>query len=135
RGVQKSDRAAWRNDPRAQRTPAGHHGFPGSAADGRNGMSSCAVLVVDDEAAMRTALEASFRRNGWNVATASGAGDALAKFRTTPCPLVVTDVRMPDGDGLQVMQGVREMAPETAVIFLTAYGTVTEAVQAIKEGA
>jgi DNA-binding NtrC family response regulator len=98
-------------------------------------MSSCAVLVVDDEAAMRTALEASFRRNGWNVTTASGAGEALAKFRTTPCPLVVTDVRMPDGDGLQVMQGVREMAPETAVIFLTAYGTVTEAVQAIKEGA
>jgi DNA-binding NtrC family response regulator len=98
-------------------------------------MSSCAVLVVDDEAAMRTALEASFRRNGWNVTTASGAGEALAKFRTTPCPLVVTDVRMPDGDGLQVMQGVREMAPGTAVIFLTAYGTVTEAVQAIKEGA
>jgi DNA-binding NtrC family response regulator len=98
-------------------------------------MSSCAVLVVDDEAAMRTALEASFRRNGWNVTTASGAGEALAKFRSTPCPLVVTDVRMPDGDGLQVMQGVREMAPETAVIFLTAYGTVTEAVQAIKEGA
>jgi len=90
---------------------------------------------VDDEAAMRTALEASFRRNGWNVTTASGAGEALAKFRNTPCPLVVTDVRMPDGDGLQVMQGVREMAPETAVIFLTAYGTVTEAVQAIKEGA
>jgi DNA-binding NtrC family response regulator len=98
-------------------------------------MSSCAVLVVDDEAAMRTALEASFRRNGWNVTTASGAGEALAKFRTTPCPLVVTDVRMPDGDGLQVMQGIRELAPDTAVIFLTAYGTVTEAVQAIKEGA
>ena len=98
-------------------------------------MSACAVLVVDDEAAMRTALEASFRRNGWNVTTASGAGEALAKFRRMPCPLVVTDVRMPDGDGLQVMQGVREMAPETAVIFLTAYGTVTDAVQAIKEGA
>src|SRR5271165_4305251 len=98
-------------------------------------MSSCAVLVVDDEAAMRTALEASFRRNGWNVTTASGASEALAKFRSAPCPLVVTDVRMPDGGGLQVMQGVREMAPETAVIFLTAYGTVNEAVQAIKEGA
>ena len=98
-------------------------------------MSSCAVLVVDDEAAMRAALEASFRRNGWNVTTASGASEALEKFRSAPCPLVVTDVRMPDGDGLQVMQGVREMAPETAVIFLTAYGTVTEAVQAIKEGA
>jgi DNA-binding NtrC family response regulator len=98
-------------------------------------MSSCAVLVVDDEAAMRTALEASFRRNGWSVATAAGAGEALAKFREAPCPLVLTDVRMPDGDGLQVMHGVRELAPETAVIFLTAYGTVTEAVRAIQEGA
>ncbi len=98
-------------------------------------MSSCAVLVVDDEVAMRTALEASFRRNGWSVTTAGGAGEALAKFRSAPCPLVVTDVRMPDGGGLQVMQGVREMAPDTAVIFLTAYGTVTDAVQAIKEGA
>jgi DNA-binding NtrC family response regulator len=98
-------------------------------------MNTSAVLVVDDEAAMRTALEASFRRNGWSVTTASGTSEALAKFRDMPCPLVVTDVRMPDGDGLKVMQGVREMAPETAVIFLTAYGTVTDAVQAIKEGA
>jgi DNA-binding NtrC family response regulator len=98
-------------------------------------MNETAVLVVDDEAGMRAALEASFRRNGWNVTTASGAGEALAKFRRAPCPLVVTDVRMPDGDGLHVMQGVREMAPSTAVIFLTAYGTVTDAVEAIKEGA
>jgi DNA-binding NtrC family response regulator len=98
-------------------------------------MSAGVVLVVDDEPAMRTALEANFRRSGWSVATAGGAGEALAKFRSTPFPLVVTDVRMPDGDGLQVMQGVREMAPETAVIFLTAFGTVPEAVQAIKQGA
>lgn len=98
-------------------------------------MSAGTVLVVDDEAGMRAALEASFRRDGWNVSTASGAGEALDQFRQTPCPLVVTDMRMPDGDGLQVMQGVREMAPSTAVIFLTAYGTVSEAVQAIKEGA
>jgi DNA-binding NtrC family response regulator len=98
-------------------------------------MTESAVLVVDDEAGMRAALEASFRRSGWNVTTACGTGEALEKFRRTPCPLVVTDVRMPDGDGLQVMQGVREMAPSTAVIFLTAYGTVTDAVEAIKEGA
>ncbi|MBZ5642872.1 MAG: sigma-54 dependent transcriptional regulator [Acidobacteriia bacterium] len=98
-------------------------------------MNETAVLVVDDEAAMRAALEASFRRNGWKVATAGGTGEALAKFRSMPCPLVVTDVRMPDGDGLQVMKGVRALAPETAVIFLTAYGTVSDAVQAIKQGA
>jgi len=56
-------------------------------------MSACAVLVVDDEAAMRAALEASFRRNGWSVSTASGTGEALAKFRSTPCPLVGRSAR------------------------------------------
>jgi len=93
------------------------------------------VLVVDDEAAMRTALEANFRRDGWAVTTAAGAAEAIAKFRGAPCPLVVTDMRMPDGDGLCVLQGVREIAPETAVVFLTAFGTIPEAVLTMKEGA
>ncbi|HTV59207.1 MAG TPA: sigma-54 dependent transcriptional regulator [Verrucomicrobiae bacterium] len=93
------------------------------------------VLVVDDEAPMRAALEAHFRNDGWDVKTAYGAGDALAKFRQTPCPLVVTDMRMPDGDGLGVLRGIRQMAPEVAVIFLTAFATVPEAVRAIQEGA
>jgi DNA-binding NtrC family response regulator len=93
------------------------------------------VLVVDDEAAMRTALEASFRRDGWQVATAAGTSEALDKFRSTPCSLVVTDMRMPDGDGLRVMQGVREMNPKTAVVLLTAFGSIPEAVLTMKEGA
>ena len=69
------------------------------------------VLVVDDEAAMRAALEANFRRQGWKVTTAGGTSEALERFRLAPCPLVVTDMRMPDGDGLRVMQGVRALAP------------------------
>jgi DNA-binding NtrC family response regulator len=93
------------------------------------------VLIVDDEAAMRAALEASFRRRGWRVQTAAGVSDALSKFRSEPSRLVVTDMRMTDGDGLQVMQGVRAFAPETPVILLTAYGSVPGAVQAIQEGA
>jgi DNA-binding NtrC family response regulator len=93
------------------------------------------VLIVDDEAAMRAALEANFRRRGWVVQTAEGVGDALSKFRIAPTTLVVTDMRMPDGDGLQVMQGVRTFVPNTPVILLTAYGSVPDAVQAIKEGA
>jgi DNA-binding NtrC family response regulator len=93
------------------------------------------VLVVDDEVGMRAALEASFRRSGWRVRTAAGKNEALALFRSAPCPLVVTDMRMPDGDGLAVMQGIRTMAPEAAVIFLTAFGNVPEAVTAMKEGA
>jgi DNA-binding NtrC family response regulator len=93
------------------------------------------VLVVDDEAAMRAALEANFRRQGWKVITAGGTSEALERFRQAPCPLVVTDMRMPDGDGLRVMQGVRELAPNTAVIFLTAFANVPEAVHAMREGA
>jgi DNA-binding NtrC family response regulator len=93
------------------------------------------VLVVDDEMAMRAALEASFGRQGWKVTTAGGTGEALERFRQSPCPLAVTDMRMPDGDGLRVMQGVRTLAPETAVIFLPAFGNVPEAVTAMREGA
>ncbi len=93
------------------------------------------VLVVDDEMAMRVALEANFRRQGWKVTTAGGTREALERFRLAPCPLVVTDMRMPDGDGLRVMRGVRALAPETAVIFLTAFANVPEAVNAMREGA
>jgi len=93
------------------------------------------VLIVDDEMPMRAALEASFRRSGWRVQTAAGVSDALSKFRSAPFELVVTDMRMTDGDGLQVMQGVRAFVPETPVILLTAYGSVPGAVQAIREGA
>jgi DNA-binding NtrC family response regulator len=93
------------------------------------------VLVVDDEPGMRAALEASFRREGWKVQTAAGVNEAVAYFRRSQPGLVITDVRMPDGDGLEVMHRVRELAPKTAVIFLTAFGNVPEAVMAMREGA
>ncbi len=93
------------------------------------------VLVVDDEPSMRAALEANFTRHGWEVTTASGTHEAMERFRSSPCPLVITDMRMPDGDGLGVMQHVRSLAPQTAVIFLTAYGNVPEAVLAMQQGA
>ena len=93
------------------------------------------VLIVDDEPMMRAALQANFRQDGWQVETASGVQEAIAKFSQQSYPLVVTDVRMPDGDGIQVMKHVRETSPNTAVILLTAYGTVPEAVQAIRSGA
>ncbi|HUM04048.1 MAG TPA: sigma-54 dependent transcriptional regulator [Terriglobales bacterium] len=94
-----------------------------------------AVLVVDDEPAMRMALAANLQKTGWQVETATGVHDALQKMNAVSYPLVVTDVRMPDGSGLQVMRTARTLSPETAVILLTAYGTVPEAVQAIRGGA
>jgi len=93
------------------------------------------VLVVDDELGMRMALAANFQRDGWKVETAGGAAEAIRKFSLRRFPLVVTDVRMPDGDGLHVMRSVRTSAPETAVILLTAFGSVPEAVDAMHLGA
>lgn len=93
------------------------------------------VLVVDDEVGMRTALEANFRRQGWRVRTASGKNEAVAMFRAETCPLVVTDIRMPDGDGLEVLQEVRSRSPRTRVILLTAFGNIPEAVLAMRDGA
>jgi len=93
------------------------------------------VLIVDDEAAMRVGLEANFRRRGWLVESAAGAAEALVKFRKRPARAVVTDMCMPDGSGLDVLQGVRREMPGTPVIFLTAYGNVNGAVQAMREGA
>jgi len=93
------------------------------------------VLVVDDEMGMRLALQASFQRGGWQVETAGGAAEAIRKFEQKRFPLVVTDVRMPDGDGFEVMRRVRQSVPETAVIVLTAFGNVPDAVQAMRGGA
>ena len=93
------------------------------------------VLVVDDEPGVRMALQANFQRRGWNVETACGAREAIRKFEKTWFPLVVTDVRMPDGDGIEVMHSVRNASPSTAVILLTAFGSVPEAVQAMRNGA
>jgi len=93
------------------------------------------VLVVDDEAGMRTALTASFSGHGWQVETAAGVREALARFRRGRHALVVSDIRMPDGDGFQVMHEVRARAPHTAVILLTAFGSVPDAVTAMKDGA
>ena len=93
------------------------------------------VLVVDDEAGMRAALEAHFLRRDWQVDTAANAGEALEKFRRVLHPLVVTDIRMPGADGFSVMREARALAPHTAVVLLTAFANVPDAVAAMKDGA
>ena len=93
------------------------------------------VLVVDDEPGMRAALVANFQRDGWVADSAGGAEEALCKFSERRVPLVVTDIRMPDGDGLSVMRSVHQSSPSTAVILLTAFGSVPEAVLAMQNGA
>ncbi len=93
------------------------------------------VLVVDDEPGMRTALEANFVRHGWSVKTASGVREAAVAAERGSFDLVVTDVRMRDGDGFEVIGLVRQHLPGAAVIVLTAFGNVPEAVRSMRDGA
>jgi len=93
------------------------------------------LLVVDDDPGMRSALEARFRRRGWSVETAASASDGLEKFRRGMHPLIITDIRMPGEDGFFLMRSARALVPHTAVILLTAFGSIPGAVAAMKDGA
>jgi DNA-binding NtrC family response regulator len=92
-------------------------------------------MVVDDEPGIRTALRANFLRHGWRVETASGVREAIRNLQDREFDLVVTDMRMPDGNGMEVMRAARSSSPNTAVILLTANGSVPDAVNAMRDGA
>jgi DNA-binding NtrC family response regulator len=97
--------------------------------------ATTSVMVVDDEPGIRTALRANFLRHGWRVETASCVRDAIRNLEGKEFDLVVTDIRMPDGTGMEVMRAVRQLSPGTAVILLTAFGSVPDAVTAMRDGA
>jgi len=93
------------------------------------------VLIVDDDSGMRAALETRFLRHGWQVETAASAHEGLEKFRRGMHSLIVTDIRMPGEDGFFLLRAARSLVPHTAVILLTAYGSIPGAVAAMKDGA
>ena len=93
------------------------------------------ILVVDDEGSMRLALSEALRRGGYDVDTAVDGFDALQKFRRDSFTMVIADVKMPKMSGLEVLKEIKKLSPHTPVIMVTAYGTIQNAVEAMKEGA
>jgi DNA-binding NtrC family response regulator len=93
------------------------------------------LLVVDDDIQMLSALEAALRQKGYNVDTASNGIEATRKLDNASLAGVITDLRMPGMDGLELLQHVRRTKPELPVIVLSAFGTVPDAVHAIRNGA
>jgi two-component system response regulator PilR (NtrC family) len=75
--------------------------------------ANCSVLVVDDEPGMRTALKANFIRHGWKVEIASGVREASRLFELASFDLVVSDIRMRDGDGFEVMREALKSSSNT----------------------
>ena len=90
------------------------------------------ILVVDDEPVARQSLSEILRLEGYSVNSVPNGQAAVEYVRTHPVELVVVDLRMPGMDGLEVVQVVNQISPETEVILLTAFGTTETAIQALR---
>ena len=90
------------------------------------------ILVVDDEPVARQSLSEILRLEGYAVNSVPNGQAAVEYVRTHPVELVVVDLRMPGMDGLEVVQVVNQISPETEVILLTAFGTTETAIQALR---
>ena len=93
------------------------------------------VLIVDDEQAIRESLETLLDLEGYEVTTAPDARSGLARLRSEPHDLVLLDLMLPDRSGLEVVEEIRRSDAGTPIVVLTAYGSVENAVAAIKLGA
>ncbi|MBM4020248.1 MAG: sigma-54-dependent Fis family transcriptional regulator [Planctomycetes bacterium] len=98
-------------------------------------MASARILVVDDDEIILTSLSEFLRLEGYQAETARSFREASARLAAAPAQLVVADVSMPEADGFELLKMVRNRYPETAVIMVTGYGTIEDAVRAIKQGA
>ncbi len=93
------------------------------------------ILVVDDEKSMRQFLEIMLSSEGYHVVTASGGAEACSLMERESFDLIVTDIRMKDLDGLEVLRKAKAIDPSAVVVLISAFATAETAVEAMKEGA
>ena len=93
------------------------------------------LLIVDDELGMRQFLTHLFQREGHTVRAAGNGHEAMELLRAAPADLIVSDVRMPDMDGIQLLRAARELLPEIEVVMMTAFANVDSAREAFLLGA
>jgi DNA-binding NtrC family response regulator len=97
--------------------------------------SAGTVLIIDDEVAIRESLETLLQLEGYSVDSAGTAEDGLSRIGEHNFDLVLLDLALPDRDGIDVLEELRRQDPQLAVIMITAYGTVENAVKAMQAGA
>jgi len=93
------------------------------------------ILIVEDDAGVRTSLERSMKRRGYDVHAAATVGDAKRVIGERDVDLVLADMKLPDGSGLEVLRAARETSGDVVVIVVTAFPDMKSAVNAMREGA
>jgi len=98
-------------------------------------MSKGRILVIDDESIVRTSCSRALSPEGYEVVSVQNGSEGLKMLEEGQFDIVLTDLKMPDIDGIEVLSKVKEKWPETEVIIITGYQTVDTAVRSIKLGA
>lgn len=98
-------------------------------------MNPASVLIVEDDTKLRNALKEIMTREGYAVDATESGDIAVSMIKDTAYDLVITDLKLPGIDGMDVLRSVQKLARDTSVIIVTAYATVDTAVEAMKEGA
>ena len=93
------------------------------------------VIIIDDEKSLLDLLSVVFKKEGYGVKTALSAAKAFEIIDREDIDLVVTDIKMPETDGMEVLRHVRETRPDVPVVMITAYGSINQAVETLKAGA
>ena len=93
------------------------------------------ILIVDDEPLVRSSLSELLTLLGYTVSTAGNGKEALELLRDYTADIIITDIKMPEMDGIQLLNQVKKRHPEVPVILITGYGSIDSAVEAMKQGA
>lgn len=96
---------------------------------------SAQIMIVDDDAVTLDLLKEVLTQEGYAVTTAMGGTEAISQGMLNPVDIVITDVKMADKNGIEVLKAFRKQSPETFVIIITAFGSIETAIEAIREGA
>src|SRR6185436_15847200 len=115
-----------------------HDLLPSRPPEGGSGMSPAnapSILVVDDEQGILDTLRILLKNEGFEVATAQGGKAGLEALKSSAPDIVLTDLRMPQVTGIEILAAVKEQEPETPVVLMTAQASLQSAIQAVNSGA
>ncbi len=98
-------------------------------------METKTILIADDEFGIRESLEKVLSKAGCKTLVAGSGSEALAVLNKKKVDLVLTDLKMPDGGGLELLKEIKKDSPDIEIILLTGYGSIEIAVEAMREGA